>query len=96
MGLLHNRHLHRAIHGLLACLRRFNYALGARDLLLVLILLLPIAMLGLAFAIGLFTLAAWLKALVYACETKFMAAGARPCNTLRCGYSLLGTFFFKP
>jgi len=33
--------------------------------LLVLILLLPIAMLGLAFAIGLFTLSAWLKALIH-------------------------------
>ena len=29
MGLLHNRHLHRAIRGLLACLRHFNYAPGS-------------------------------------------------------------------
>jgi len=45
----------------------------------VLILLLPIGVLALMFAIGLFTLGAWLKALIYACETKFMAAGAWLC-----------------
>jgi hypothetical protein len=47
--------------------------------LLVLILLLPIAALGLAFAIGLFTLGAWHKALVCAREAKFIAAGLWLC-----------------
>ncbi len=40
-----------------------------------LILLLPIAVLVFVVAIGMFTLSAWLKALLCACEAKFMAAG---------------------
>ena len=36
-------------------------------------------MVGLAFAIGLLTLHAWLKALLCACEAKFIAAGVWLC-----------------
>jgi hypothetical protein len=44
-----------------------------------LVLLLPLSMLLLVFGVGLFTLGAWLKALSYACEAKFMAVGAWLC-----------------
>ncbi len=43
------------------------------------ILLLPLSLLLLVFGVGLFTLGAWLKALIYACETKFTAAGVWLC-----------------
>jgi hypothetical protein len=45
----------------------------------VLIVLLPIGVLALVLTVGLFTLSAWLNALLYACETKFMAAGVWLC-----------------
>ncbi len=40
-----------------------------------LVLLLPLGVLAAIFAVGMFTLGAWLKALIYACEAKFMPAG---------------------
>jgi len=45
----------------------------------VLVLLFPIGVLALVFTIYMFTLGAWLKALTYACETKFLAAGVWLC-----------------
>jgi hypothetical protein len=47
--------------------------------IIVLVLLLPLSMLLLVFGVGLFTIGAWLKAWICACEAKFMAAGVWLC-----------------
>lgn len=44
-----------------------------------LVLLFPLGVLAAVFAVGMFTLGAWLKALIYAFEARFVAAGVWLC-----------------